>query len=197
MSVSCPICGAEELTKSIKERIIPIELGRDITINETIYSCAECGMEGDFFNENDRKVEAALEESKKQTAVMIIDELSEQDISMAYFERAMGLSTRTLNRWKRGEVSAPSFALMKTVRAYPWILEVADARFEHKFAMDKMIEAAAAEMSTRLERTMRVNNLSVHGSIVGDIDSLVMTLNLKKDIPNTVKHYSMTEVAVK
>lgn len=185
MTISCPICGAEELTKKVRERKIPIEFGRDIKINETIYSCSECEMEGDFFNENDRKIEAALVESKKETSVMILDDLSTQNISMAYFERAMSLPTRTLNRWKMGKVSAPAFALMKTVKTFPWVLDVAAKRFDHAYAMDRMLEAAADEIGRR----MNANNITAQGSVVADIDSAEIKVNLRRALPLGAKIY--------
>jgi len=159
MSLSCPICGSEELIKSTRERHVPIEFGRDVTIEETVYSCSECGMEGDFFNENDRKIDIALEEAQKQSAVMIIDELSEKSISMAFFERAMSLPSRTLARWKRGEITASGSALLKTVKTYPWILDVAERRFEPSYAMGRLAYEGTKVAVSQFAKKIFENNI--------------------------------------
>jgi len=166
MNKTCPVCGGVDLTKETREQVIPLEFGRDITIEATVYACPDCGMEGDFFGDNEHKIESVLEEAQKKFAAMIIDGLSEQNISMAYFERAMSLPVRTLARWKRGEVTASASALLKTVKTYPWILEVAEKRFEHTFAVERMIKAAMDEMGTALQGYLHRNGLEASPVVV-------------------------------
>lgn len=166
MNKTCPFCGGADLSKETREQVIPLEFGRDITIEATVYVCPDCGMEGDFFDDNEHKIESVLEEAQKKFAAMIIDGLADKNISMAYFERAMSLPIRTLARWKRGEVTASASALLKTINTYPWILEVAEKRFEHNFALERMIKAAMDEMGTAFQGYLHRNSLEASPVVV-------------------------------
>lgn len=142
MSITCPVCGSENLEKSAEKTTIPIEFGRDITIDETIYKCLDCDFDGDFAKENDSKIEHALTEAKKNISRAILEELSISGISNTHFERTMGLPFRTLARWKKGHISASGYALLKTVKTYPWLLSVADEKFDSTYAAKALIGAA-------------------------------------------------------
>jgi hypothetical protein len=49
---------------------------------------------------------------------------------MAYFERAFELPVRTGTRWKSGDFSSSSIALLRIVKTFPWMTEIAEARFD-------------------------------------------------------------------
>lgn len=151
METTCPACGSDTLVKKTREIKIPLEFGRDITVEESIYICQVCGTDGDFADENDKKIGDALEAAKRKLTEQILDTLVGKGISMAYFERAMGLPARTLARWKQGNISASGFALIKTVETYPWLLEVADERFERGFAVKTLINKAAEAFQSAVE----------------------------------------------
>lgn len=140
MKITCPACGSDSLDKQIKKTIIPIEFGRDISVDETIYTCNICESDGDFAEVNDKIIEVALAKAQKQTTAMIIGSLSDVGISQAYFERSFNLPSRTLARWKKGELSAAGAALLKTVRTFPWLVAVADERFDQHYAIKRMID---------------------------------------------------------
>lgn len=59
----------------------------------------------------------------------IILRLSAKNISMAQFERTFNLPKRTLARWKKGNCSAAGLALLKIVDVYPWVLQLAEAKY--------------------------------------------------------------------
>jgi hypothetical protein len=64
-------------------------------------------------------------------------------------ERALGLPARTLARWKNEQTTSPSaagVALMRIIRTFPWILEVADVQFDKTKARKVLLQAAMDEI---------------------------------------------------
>lgn len=72
--------------------------------------------------------------------------MSKVGITMAMFERVFELPTRTLTRWKGGDFSASALALLRIVATYPWIIEVAEHKFERNYASFVVIKIAASEL---------------------------------------------------
>lgn len=180
METTCPACGSDALIKKTRDIKIPLEFGRDVTVEESIYVCQVCGTDGDFADENDKKIEHALEFAKRKFTEQILDNLVGKGISMAYFERAMGLPTRTLARWKQGNISASGFALIKTIETYPWLLEVADERFERGFAVKTLINKAAEALQSVVEpHVVRCEKMVTTD---GSTATINMSLTLNNDV---------------
>jgi hypothetical protein len=76
----------------------------------------------------------------------IIDMLQEkEDYSMAFVERALELPQRTMMRWKKGQLSDAAIALLRIIGTYPWIMDVADAKYDSIYAQKRLtIEGAKA-----------------------------------------------------
>lgn len=142
MSTSCPACGSLELRTKTEKVTLPSIYGESVQYDERMDCCSICGECGDFEGENDSRIEEALTKSKKQMVNSMLDDLSKHGIKMTFLERVLGLPSRTVSRWKSGESSAASIALLRTIRLFPWILEVADARFDQNFADMKMLNEA-------------------------------------------------------
>jgi hypothetical protein len=73
----------------------------------------------------------------------MLEALATEGIKMSYLERALELPARTTTRWKSGEVSAATLALLRITRTYPWILEVADSHFDERVVKCRLVEEAA------------------------------------------------------
>lgn len=128
--VSCPVCGSTNLIKQTERRQIGDRFTGFLEIEEFIYQCQDCHQKGDFAHQNDDIYKNALKELSKQAMPKMLNELTENGISMAHFERCFDLPQRTTARWKREGASAAAMALMKTVITYPWLSEVAEKNFE-------------------------------------------------------------------
>src|SRR5690606_15728742 len=76
----------------------------------------------------------------------ILESMSNVGITMAMFERVFELPTRTLTRWKNGDFSASALALLRIVATYPWIIEVAEHKFEKNYANFAVVKIAANEL---------------------------------------------------
>jgi hypothetical protein len=127
----CPACGSDAISTSYVDSSILVPYGPTATFVETVYTCGTCGVSADFTGENDGVIKAALEKSGSASVVSMLDFLAARGITQAGFERRLRLPIGTTERWKTGELSAPALALLRLVRTFPWLLEVADANFEY------------------------------------------------------------------
>ncbi len=89
---------------------------------------------------------------------------------MAYVERALDLPARTVARWKSGEHSASALALLRVVATYPWMLEVAEHRFDLSVA-DAKVVMAAGKVFAKFVNSNHVN-CDVHVTSDGDSATL-------------------------
>ncbi len=142
MSTTCPVCGSSELKSETKRISLNAFYGEPVEFEEQVYCCLVCNECGDFSGENESRILAAVEKAKKHLIGTILEDLNELGIKMTYFERALDLPARTVSRWKSGDTSSASVALLRVVHAFPWLLEVADARFSPLVVQRKVLEAA-------------------------------------------------------
>jgi DNA-binding transcriptional regulator YiaG len=134
-NIICPACGSHHLTRSEEVDSSQLTLGAEFNFIKEVYTCNVCGESGDFALTNDSKFEVAQKNAQIHSMKAMVEGLSEEkDISMAYFERAFELPVRTLTRWKTGDFSSAALALLRTVRTYPFIVDVAASGFDPDFA---------------------------------------------------------------
>ena len=156
-TIVCPSCGSKKLATVMDKKSFPIVYGMPAEWDEKVYHCLICGERGDFSDNNDELAEKAIDLAKKQSVNTMLDSLVESGIKMAYLERAFELPPRTSSRWKAGASSASSIALIRIIRTFPWIVDVADAHFEPRFAAKRLLQEAgqvvydaAVEANTKL-----------------------------------------------
>lgn len=132
----CPACGSDTLTERIESQILKEPFGGQKEVSVKEYYCSTCESKGDFFNENDNVIENALESLKAKSIINILNDFSDNKISMSAMERILSLPQRTLAKWKNGAVkpSSSGIALMKFLRTFPWLLEVAENKFDYDIA---------------------------------------------------------------
>jgi hypothetical protein len=141
-TVTCPSCGSDDLAKIVSTKSFPIVYGTPAEWEEETHHCLLCGETGNFSDEGETTAEEAIGLAKKRSVNNMLDSLSESGIKVAYLERALELPPRTVSRWKDGRSSASSIALLRIIRTFPWMVEVADARFNKRFAVKKLIQEA-------------------------------------------------------
>lgn len=163
--IQCPACGSDTVTTSRREATVPIPFGDPARFEETVNACLACGVEGDFLNQNDAVAAEAVKRAISNSARVIIDQLAARGVSMAHFERALRLPQRTLARWKTGETSHHAVALLRLVRTYPWLLDVADQSFDEGVAVQALIaEAGKALAEVLAENRSRVRTFQPHSA---------------------------------
>ena len=129
----CPACGSEDLVETRSVKTIKEAFGGSTNIPLTEYTCNVCASNGDFFSENEGAIQAALYEIKKTAVTNILNDFTENKISLSSMERALELPQRTLAKWKSGvaKPSSSGVALLKFVRLFPWMLEVAENKYDY------------------------------------------------------------------
>jgi len=158
--IICPACGSNSVAAARVEKKLTLPFGNQKTIFIEEYTCGECGTQGDFIGTNDTIIEEAYTKANLEIVNNIIDEFSRHKVSMATMERALGLSQRTLTKWKNG-MSHPSpagTALFKMLGSFPWLLEVADNNYEPGISQYVFLCSAVKEFSKISNQFSHVNH---------------------------------------
>jgi transposase-like protein len=148
----CPACGSSNLVKSNYHEYVTENLGGQVLIDKVLYQCPDCGSEGDFFNENELAIEKALSDLKNKLVVSILDGFTENKVSLSSIERALDLPQRTLTKWKNGASSPTSagIALLKFIKLFPWLLEVAENKFDYEISQKIFMGNAFQKMISKM-----------------------------------------------
>lgn len=146
--IQCPACGSRdiEVTRALRSYAAPYGPAKAYEIE--IARCRTCDESGDFREANDRLIKKVVEDADKESVDALVGWLHGAGVSMAYLERALSLPPRTVARWKAGGCSASGLALLRIVRCFPWVLDVAAARFNESAAGVAVIKAAAEAFAT-------------------------------------------------
>lgn len=143
MSTLCPVCGSDKLKKTTRKNTLTVIYGDPSDYEEVIEKCLICEESGDFSEVNDKNINQLIGIAKKQSVTNMVEYLSDHNIKMSYMERSLELPARTIARWKAGDCSSAGLALLRIIRTYPWILEVADECFDESVAYPRLVEEAA------------------------------------------------------
>ena len=100
-------------------------------------------MSGDFLKTNDDIIQGVLDQLKERSAVSILSDFAKYGYNFSSLERALELPQRTLTKWKTtGKTSAAGLTLLRFLRLFPWLIEVAEKRFDYQEAQRTCINAA-------------------------------------------------------
>jgi len=152
MTLSCPSCGSTNISVTKSPRTFSAPMGPAMPIEFETDTCNECGESGDFEKHNDEVIRDAEQRSAAASVESLFEMIAGHGCSMAYMERSLALPPRTLARWKAGGTSASGLALLRIVATYPWVLEVADARFSSRAASSKLIMEAGKTIGGIVQR---------------------------------------------
>lgn len=141
-NLMCPACGSHDVEALSEQRSHQLTLGEEFNYLEHVYKCKTCGEMGDFDNKNDDSFKLAEQEALKKLVPYLVEALATNNISMAQFERAFELPQRTLTRWKSGDFSSASVALLRVIKTFPFIVNVAEKKFEPGFAHRSLVMEA-------------------------------------------------------
>ena len=145
----CPVCGSSHLRIEQEDRLIFEPYGGQKLIKLQVCTCMDCGADGDFFNQNDASIQVTQNHLKANAVSQIVNHLNDTGYSSAAMERAFGLPARTIAKWKRESDSCPSasaVALLRIVRTFPWLISVADAKYDHTIAQRIFITEAIKDL---------------------------------------------------
>lgn len=141
----CPACGSTEMTRYESKKFDQLTLGNKFFYDEIYYKCNSCSEEGDFLSETDQNYVSAQKNAQLDMIKEILDGFNRSNISMAMLERVFELPARTLTRWKNGDFSSSGLALLRILATFPWIINVAEHKFNSTFASSAIIKVAVQE----------------------------------------------------
>jgi transposase-like protein len=146
---TCPVCGSDEIYEKKKKHRIkePFAGEKNIEIIENV--CKVCESKGDFFDQNDEVIEENIKELKQRSVENILKYFIENKRSLMSIERALEIPFRTLAKWKNKvtKTSAAGIALLRFIRLFPWLLDVAENKYDSKKAENIMLNNAIEKLS--------------------------------------------------
>ena len=127
--MKCPVCGNE---MELKDNEFKIQIGYGIS-SSTIhtYVCPECDY--DIDDKGNKKIIAeAIKKTNCDCAYKILEILKKEGKNFSEIERKFNLPSRTLSKWinKKIKPSASAVALLRIIKAFPWMEKVAEFNFE-------------------------------------------------------------------
>jgi len=144
----CPACGSIDIIDEKKNILIKEPFGGqdNIEIHENI--CSVCGSRGDFFNQNETLIDETIKKLKQKSVENILNGFLDNKISMSSIERALEMPQRTLTKWKNrtNTPSSAGIALMRFIKLFPWLLEVAENKYDYNEAQKIHINDAMQKL---------------------------------------------------
>jgi len=167
----CPLCGNEEIKNHPTTQILSEPFGGVKEIEVSNYICDVCGFDGDLLKENDNILQETINELKSNAVKSILDEFSEHNYNFASMERALELPQRTLSKWKNqtSKPSAAGIALIKYLYLFPWLIEVAEKKYDYNEAQRIHIFDAFKKTIDKIDFTpnkkMSINTTTTFGFV--------------------------------
>ena len=149
----CPACGSIDIIDEKKSILIKEPFGGqdNIEIHENI--CSICGSRGDFFNQNETLIDETIKKLKQRSIESILNDFIDSKMSMSSIERALEIPQRTLTKWKNrtNVLSSAGIALMRFIKLFPWLLEVAENKYDYNEAQKIHINAAIQKLLPEID----------------------------------------------
>ncbi len=142
----CPVCNGNNFDVIEEKEKVHIPFGDETIIDLIKLKCKECDTITEYTKLMDEKYELVVRESTKKSVENMLSILSSKGYNLAAIERALELPQRTISRWKNtGELSSMGLALLRIISTYPWILHVAQNKFEPICARNLFIQNAVSD----------------------------------------------------
>jgi hypothetical protein len=193
--IHCPLCDSKDIETKvrIKSFFEPFAGSLEAKLNE--HHCDNCGMSGDFLKNNDEIIQGILDQLKERSSISILSDFANHGYNFSSLERALELPQRTLTKWKNtGKTSAAGLTLLRFLRLFPWLIEVADKGFDYQEAQRTCINAALKTVS--FQDPFSSSNIPV--TDMGDIyfqqnnyiSETSISIEIKSDTLDQVAHVS-------
>lgn len=167
----CPLCGSKEIEeiKNIIKIKEPFAGERKIEITENI--CHTCKLQGDFFDRNENIIEKTIKNLKQKSVENILKYFIKNKRSLTSIERALEIPFRTLAKWKNKitKTSAAGIALLRFIRLFPWLLDVAENKYDPQKAENIMLNNAMNKLKDILSQEDFPENLKEETLNIGGV----------------------------
>ena len=187
----CPACGSIDIIDEKKNILIKEPFGGqdNIEIHENI--CSICGSRVDFFNQNESLIDETIKKLKQKSIESILNDFVDSKMSMSSIERALEIPQRTLTKWKN-RTNAPSstgVALMRFIKLFPWLLEVAENKYDYNEAQKIHINAAIQKLLPEID-FLKEDFIEAGGIVATSGSALFYKYYEKKDMNNQERIYN-------
>lgn len=193
--LNCPLCASQDIETKVRIKSFFEPFAGSLNANLNEHHCNNCGMSGDFLKSNDDIIQDVLNKLKEKSAIAILSDFAEHGYNFSSLERALELPQRTLTKWKNtGKTSAAGLTLLRFLRLFPWLIEVADNRFDFQEAQRTCINAALKTVSFQDP----LSPSSIPSTGMGDIyvqqnnyiSDTSISIEIKQDTIDQVTHVS-------
>lgn len=133
----CPVCGLGNVIETDKDQALEDTFGGTEMVTVKDYQCGVCDASGDLFDENESALQHGISSLKAKAVENILKDFTENyKTGFSAIERALELPQRTLTKWKSGasKPSSAALALLKMIDVFPWLLKVADNKYDYTIA---------------------------------------------------------------
>ena len=187
----CPTCGSIDIIDEKKNILIKDPFGGqdNIEIHENI--CSLCGSRGDFFNQNETLIDETIKKLKQKSIENILNDFIDSKMSMSSIERALEIPQRTLTKWKnRTNVpSSAGVALMRFIKLFPWLLEVAENKYDYNEAQKIHINEAIQKLLPEID-FYKEDFIKAGGVVATSGSALFYSYYEKRDLDKQEKIYN-------
>ena len=148
----CPACGSDTIDKETLIKSIQEPFAGEKEIEIVNYTCSTCGFDGDIFKENEKVLQDSIDELKIHAVKNILEDFQQKNYSFSAIERALEIPQRTLSKWKSTNTkpSAAVVALLKYLHLFPWLIEVAEQKFDYPSAQKIHISDALEQFLSQM-----------------------------------------------
>jgi DNA-binding transcriptional regulator YiaG len=197
MNNICPVCGSDKIERITKEHTISEPFGGTKNISISEVECKACGSTGDFFNENDSIIDSSIKELKQKSINNILNDFSENKISMSAIERALDIPQRTLAKWRSGSSSptATGVALMRFIRLFPWLLDVAENKYDYDYAQKICINSGIQKLLSCI--SFKTEDFSEAGIIATSRSAFMYMYFEKEEFNNVNEQFEYKTITTK
>lgn len=141
-NTDCQSCGAPGARVITTKLPYTAPFGKPVEYDQKYTECDSCGFEVDVSDPD--VFPNAIREAEINSVEEMLKFFKASKIPQGRIERALGLPSRQVSNWMSKEAwSKSALAVMRFLRAYPWLIDVADKRFSEDVVQEKLIEAAS------------------------------------------------------
>jgi transposase-like protein len=169
----CPACGSENISENKKNITIKEPFAGEENIEIIENTCHACESTGDFFEQNEKVIEENIKELKQRSVENILKYFIKNKRSLTSIERALEIPFRTLAKWKNKitKTSAAGIALLRFIRLFPWLLDVAENKYDPQKAENIMLNNAMNKLKDILSQedfseNLKEEMLNIGGAIM-------------------------------
>ncbi|MEO6098317.1 MAG: hypothetical protein ABIW76_22645 [Fibrobacteria bacterium] len=147
-NTNCKSCGEPGMRVVETTQHYTAPFGKPVPYQQSHTECDHCEMEFDV--SDPEAFPNAIREAEILSVEEILKFFKEHAIPLGRVERALELPHRQISNWKSKEAwSKSGLALLRILRSYPWIIDVADKHFQEKIVQGKLLEAASGALMSR------------------------------------------------